>query len=167
MEHELISHPDAPPHGVPAVAVRASLCAGPSELRYRVRGAALFPPPASPLRTDGLWRHSCFELFVMPEQGTGYFEFNFAPSTQWAAYRFSAYRDGMAELPVAPPAIVPHPDGVDVRVDLGSLPAGMWRVALTAVIEEPDGTKSYWALRHPGDRPDFHAPGGFVLSVAA
>jgi hypothetical protein len=34
----------------------------------------------------------------------GYYELNFAPSTQWAAYRFDGYRSGMAaaELLAAP-----------------------------------------------------------------
>ncbi len=30
------------------------------------------------------------------------------------------------------------------------------KLALSAVIEETDGTKSYWALAHPPGKPDFH-----------
>ena len=33
--------------------------------------------------------------FVTASPGDAYYEFNFAPSTQWAAYRFSGYRSGM------------------------------------------------------------------------
>ena len=37
---------------------------------------------------------------------------------------------------------------------------------LTAVIEERDGTKSYWALNHPPDGPpDFHHPACFTLEL--
>ena len=35
----------------------------------------------------------------------------------------------------------------------------------TAVIEEADGTKSYWALAHPSDKPDFHHPDSFALDL--
>jgi hypothetical protein len=39
------------------------------------------------------------------------------------------------------------------------------RLGLAAVIERTDGGHSYWALTHPGDRPDFHDPAGFVLQI--
>jgi hypothetical protein len=35
------------------------------------------------------------------------------------------------------------------------------------VIEESDGTKSYWALAHPAGPPDFHDPTCFALDLAA
>lgn len=44
---------------------------------------------------------------------------------------------------------------------------GPWVAAITAVIEEADGTKSYWALAHPSEKPDFHHPDGFVLDLFA
>jgi len=53
------------------------------------------PPVTAGARTDELWRHTCFEVFVRPLPGEAYYEFNFAPSTQWAAYRFDGYRSGM------------------------------------------------------------------------
>ena len=34
-----------------------------------------------------------------------------------------------------------------------------------AVLEEKDGTKSYWALAHPGGKPDFHDPGCFAAHL--
>jgi len=43
--------------------------------------------------------------------------------------------------------------------------AGRALAAITAVIEEADGTKSYWALAHPAEKPDFHHPDGFVLEL--
>jgi hypothetical protein len=34
------------------------------------------------------------------------------------------------------------------------------------VLEESEGTKSYWALAHPpGDKPDFHAADCFAASL--
>jgi hypothetical protein len=43
----------------------------------------------------------------------------------------------------------------------------MASIALSAVIEEADGTKSYWALRHPPGPPDFHHPDCFALNLGA
>jgi hypothetical protein len=40
------------------------------------------------------------------------------------------------------------------------------RVGLSAVIEANDGTLSYWALKHPAAKPDFHHPDSFVLELA-
>ena len=68
-------------------------------LTYALAGAVpelYVPAKADPVRTDELWKRTCFEAFVLPESGEAYVEFNFAPSTQWAAYRFDGYREGMA-----------------------------------------------------------------------
>jgi hypothetical protein len=40
-----------------------------------------------------------------------------------------------------------------------------WELGLSAVLEEKDGTKTYWALAHPSEKPDFHAPGCFVARL--
>jgi hypothetical protein len=41
-----------------------------------------------------------------------------------------------------------------------------FEVAISAVIEELDGTKSYWALAHPPGQPDFHHPACFAGQLA-
>ena len=56
---------------------------------------------AAGARTDELWRHTCFEAFIAAGDAGPYFEFNFSPSGDWAAYRFSAYRAGMAQARLA------------------------------------------------------------------
>src|SRR3546814_7956803 len=66
-------------------------------LHYFVTGTiadVLLPSPAAPTRSEGLWEHSCFEAFLRPTAGSAYHEFNFAPSTRWAAYAFKRYREG-------------------------------------------------------------------------
>ena len=70
--------------------------AGSLILTYAVTGKIgelAMPPIADPVRTDELWQHTCFEAFLRGSVGAGYFEFNFAPSTQWAAYRFQQLPD--------------------------------------------------------------------------
>ena len=46
-----------------------------------------------------------------------------------------------------------------------SLEAMRGRMGLSMVIEELDGTKSYWALAHPPGAPDFHHPACFAHQV--
>jgi hypothetical protein len=60
------------------------------------RGACAGRRSRPPRRADELWRHTCCELFLAERGRAGYHEFNFAPSTEWAIYRFQAYREGMA-----------------------------------------------------------------------
>jgi hypothetical protein len=43
--------------------------------------------------------------------------------------------------------------------------AVIWRVGLSAVIEETSGRRSYWALAHPSGKPDFHHSDSFTLEV--
>ncbi len=113
MRLQLTPHPDTPSDAVVAIAVEIAR-PDPAilSLRYSLTGAVArlaIPSPAAPQRTDELWRHTCFEAFLRPETlsgpGEAYVEFNFAPSTQWAAYRFTGYREGMAPAPVAAPCI--------------------------------------------------------------
>lgn len=40
-------------------------------------------------------------------------------------------------------------------------------LGLTAVIETRDHRLTYWALRHPTPKPDFHNRQGFALQVPA
>ena len=124
---------------------------------------------------DALWKHTCFEAFVAAPDAPGYHEFNFSPSRDWAIYRFSAYREGMAraEMGGAPEISVRLHDGgleLESAVRLGHLAdlrdARHLRVAMTAVIEDDAGGLSYWGLRHPPGKPDFHHPNGFALEVA-
>jgi hypothetical protein len=124
---------------------------------------------------DALWKHTCFEAFVTAVDAPGYHEFNFSPSHEWAIYRFSGYREGMsrAEIGGAPEVSIRRgDDGLELEsaVRLGRLDdlrdARHLRVAMAAVIEDDRGGLSYWGLRHPTGKPDFHHPNGFALEVA-
>ena len=172
MVHELVRHPDTPSKAVDRIDVAvARPQPGLLALRYTLSGRIAqinFAPPAEPLRTDELWRTTCFEAFVETAAGAGYYEFNLSPSTKWAAYHFSGYREGMALAELAPPAIITGANATHIDVDaLIYLPPSdaPWRLALTAVIEETDGATSYWALAHAPGKPDFHHADGFVLEL--
>lgn len=144
---------------------------------YRMRGALAalcIPPVGAAERTDGLWRHTCFEAFIRNADGAAYAELNFSPSTRWAIYAFERYRDGMRPVPVD------EPPTVSVRQEANALtlravvpavlvrdtvPARRHLLALSAVIEDRSGARSYWALAHPPGPPDFHHAAGFVMNL--
>jgi hypothetical protein len=150
-----------------------------SELRLRFRldgaiGSLRIPEScASPGHADGLWEHTCFEAFLAAAGSPRYWEFNFSPSGEWARYGFRGYRDRMttpalAELP--PPSMEWAVTGGSLELEAGiplarssDLAAAPLRVALAAVVEARDGGRSYWALRHPPGKPDFHHPDGFAI----
>jgi len=170
----LISHPDFPPKRIDGVGVQVSSDPeGAIRLEYRVSGAGALalPPMTTPGRADGLWKTTCFELFCTKPGLTGYYEFNFSPSFEWAAYAFEGYRAGMKNLPADDPGITISPAGGFFFLAAEPSPVELVRDAakfsLTAVIEEKDGTKSYWALRHPPGKPDFHHPDCFALELPA
>jgi hypothetical protein len=139
-------------------------------------GSLRLPTPAPSERHDELWKHSCFEAFVGSAASDAYCELNFSPSSEWAAYAFSSYRAGMKPLKdFRRPAISLRTlNGAwwecRVKLGLGAL-AGLgprpWRLGLSAVLEEKDGTRSYWALRHPPGAPDFHHRDCFALELPA
>ena len=181
----LMAHPDIPSQGVRRIAAYAEP-AGPQTLRFQYVLEAdplliRIPPLAARAgRMDKLWAHTCFEAFVALPDSPRYLELNFSPSGEWAAYRFDSYRHGMAPaLDRAPRLAIRGGEGrlelqAEVHLDRswssvspGSKTArGLrLRMALTTVVEDREGRLSYWALRHPPGRPDFHHPEGFSLAL--
>jgi len=150
---------------------------GALRLQYLLEGEPdqlAIPAMETPVHTDDLWRHTCFEAFVTADSSPEYYEFNFSPSSQWAAYSFARYREEMellecgASMPIEVHRSkerleleVPIPGVALRRISTG----GAIRMALAAVIEEIDGRLSYWALAHPSSSPDFHHPDSFTLHL--
>jgi hypothetical protein len=126
-------------------------------------------------QVDALWRHTCFEAFLMAGDGPGYREYNFSPSGDWAAYAFRDYRQAAD----TEQAIVSDESAPVIRVQQRAqrlaLEAaisfeppplyGSIRLGLSAVVEAADGGLSYWALRHPPGKPDFHHIDAFALQL--
>jgi hypothetical protein len=169
MRLELTRHPDFTCRAVDRIEVELAWPApGTLALRYMVTGAIadiVLAPVSAPERSDELWRTTCFEAFVA-EAGGAYTEFNFAPSTQWAAYHFDGYRVGMQNAWAWPSIkVMKEPRQFELQASL-RLPAHASRLALTAVIEEAGGAQSYWALQHPPGRPDFHHSDSFAYELS-
>jgi hypothetical protein len=128
------------------------------------------PPIVAAARADELWRHTCFEAFVRPWAGPGYYEFNFSPSTQWAAYRFDSYRSGMrVATEIDAPRIEMRSTAESYTLQASLEFVGLsspLHLGLSAVLEETNGGKSYWALAHPPGKPDFHHADCFALELS-
>ena len=169
--HSLGAHPAAPPRIVEDVTVNLAMTGSRTfwlEFGVRPADCLCLPEPTKPVRTDNLWRTTCFELFAKIKDSEHYFEFNFSPSSQWAMYEFDGYRSAMRDAPGRDPEIWisrPEPHFFLAVEALQPLPRKALQLGLSAVIEETDGTKSYWALAHPPGEPDFHHPDCFTLEL--
>ncbi len=146
-------------------------------ITYVIEGAigrVCLPQPSAPRIAERLWQHTCCEAFVKLHDSGRYHEFNFSPSREWAAYAFERYREGAL---LGDAALDPH---VSVRTTVEALTLqGVIRLpllssayadaelalALSVVVEERGGDLSYWALRHPAGKPDFHHPEAFALEL--
>ena len=178
MRHILQPHPDFPCAAVSGIEVYVSrgktgsllvhyyLAGGVDDVTPSLRSASTFR------RADELWQHTCFEAFVKPAGSETYWEFNAAPTWDWQAYGLSGYRTGRHPVEgISKPSIEGRygHDGWELRVHwpLASMvPNDVdWQVGLSAVIEDKDGTISYWALAHAPGKPDFHHADAFVLQL--
>ena len=174
---QLICHPDTPAVMVEKIEVSTErLDNGRLWFRFHLEGqleALELDQPRPPERTDKLWKSTCFEAFLRKRGGSKYLEYNFAPSSQWAAYEFASYRSKGSDLGVdsAPGMFLDASKGHFAMETEITLPTD-WRdgpieLNLTAVVEETDGAKSYWALAHPPGKPDFHHKDCFALQLEA
>lgn len=143
-------------------------------LRFGLAGdisALRIPDTRTSRRGDYLWQHTCFEMFVMAENGAGYREFNFSPSGEWAVYAFSGYRKGGGlEIEITPGILVRRTMNrleLDAEIGRQYLPPGrLLRMGLSAVVEDTDGVLTFWALQHAPGKPDFHHADAFAIQMA-
>jgi hypothetical protein len=111
-------------------------------------------------------------VFISGQGELAYWEFNFSPSGEWARYYFSSYRNASLTKEEEPAPIITtsrRKNRLEVTADIRlpqSLMTQPLRLALSAVIEEQSGVLSYWALKHPPGKPDFHHAEAFALEIA-
>ncbi len=170
MRVSLKQHPSSNSAAIQAVEINLTREPDGFIVRYRIMGAqgdVKRPPPDAPERADNLWQTTCFEAFLATDDG-GYYELNFSPSTEWAVYRFDSYRAGMRpsdDLGAPRIEMQADTDWYELVASFGTRPNAT-RLALSAIIEEKDGAKSYWALAHPEGKPDFHNAESFALDLS-
>jgi hypothetical protein len=125
---------------------------------------------SSPSRADELWKTTCFELFLQPLGKKNYWEVNFSPRGDWNVYSFEDYRAGMGpEFRIATVKLEQlESNEKKTRVVFSADFFGLslrhfeLRIGVTAVLETADGAKTYWAIKHASDKPDFHKPESFT-----
>jgi hypothetical protein len=175
----LLPHPATPMRAVRAIEVDVARPAPSAlRLRYRLDGETArlrIPPRADGVMTSGLWEHTCFEAFAAIEGEPEYREVNLSPSGDWAIHAFHDYRDGamLADEALMPIVTVARSAQrlvlmADVSLTRWPVPyhAAALRLGLAAVVEGDDGGRSYWALAHPAERPDFHCADARRVRVA-
>ncbi len=131
------------------------------------------PPPADvQARMDGLWEETCIELFLAARDRDHYWEFNLAPTGHWNVYRFTSYRKGMWQEHVfksLPFTVEARRNALHFSLDIATdriLPAGQpAKIGIAAVMQKKNGETTYWALSHPGPRPDFHRRDSFIIEI--
>jgi hypothetical protein len=176
----LTCHPATPTDCLRGIAARISRNpAGTLAVSYVLEGdfdRVRVPPPRAPRVAEKLWQHTCCEIFIARKGSPAYHEFNLSPSGEWAAYAFDAYRAprvGAADAAATAPRLAVRGTGEKLELDaeirlehLSERHAGSRLVlGLSAVIEDDRGELSYWALRHPRGKPDFHHAEAFALEL--
>ncbi len=125
-----------------------------------------------PLRKDGLWKGTCFELFLAVQGSPRYWEINASPAGDWNVYRFTGYREGMTEEPALrslPITVAQEPRFLRLTWELD--PRAIVRsdnsldLGISAVTRHRTGDVRYWAIFHPGPKPDFHRRDGFIMTI--
>ncbi len=130
-------------------------------------------------RHDELWKHTCFELFLGLPGESGYVELNVTSDGKWQCYQFDEVRKGMRysemllletrELTLNPKEAsfeftLIHGFTIDASTKL--------KTGISVVIETESAnipTSSdlhYYALIHPGVRPDFHHRDAHIIQLA-
>jgi hypothetical protein len=161
-------HPDSPCAALRGIEAAVSRGAGGElEVAYVLEGEIdrlRIPPRRAARAAERLWQHTCCELFVARDGAPGYREFNFSPSGEWAAYAFARYREG-GPLSVPDPRIAVKRRAGRLELTATIEASSPCRIGLSAVIEEQNGILSYWALKHPPGKPDFHHRDAFALTL--
>lgn len=167
----LVCHPDTAVAWVSGLQAKVRIASGGIlELSYRLDGdlsRARIPSPLVPKRVDGLWCHTCFEVFVGSADRSDYLEYNLAPSGHWQAYAFNDYRQNRRLLSAESPSVKCFGARrrfvlqARIRLPTAAGPGGSC-LGLCAVLEDKNGGLSYWSLRHSLGAPDFHDPATFL-----
>jgi hypothetical protein len=172
-------HPADAEGPVRSIAVRVRRAGAVLGIHFRATGEldrVRVPAQRAPRIAEQLWQHTCCELFLRVQAAEPYHEFNFSPSGEWAAYAFGRYRHGAL---LKDSGLDPHVHssvnadtlelGATIALDRlsGSYADVRLALAIAAVIEARDGSRTHWALAHPSEKPDFHHPGAFALTIDA
>lgn len=174
---KLVAFAPQPPNSPGAYAIYVNLEKSHNEIsaEFQLHGdtpSIRWPKPLTEAKPGHeLWKHTCFELFLAEPNNPEYWEYNFSPSRQWAIYAFKDYRQAAPSPAPHTPTIGP-PQLSDTSFTLQILinlePPLINKpliIGVSAVIETTDDQRHYFALKHCGNKPDFHLRESFILEM--
>jgi hypothetical protein len=166
-----------PAENIPVIEITGTVTrqANRLSIHYSVRGELeniVLPEPSKSSRQDDLWRATCFEFFIAPQDQSQYWEFNLSPSSKWNVYAMDAYRQVNMREEIAFTQLpfefrkTNEELLLDISVNLNPILESetALEVGVTTIIQTTDATESYWALVHPGSHADFHLRESFIMS---
>lgn len=167
--------PFAPPPSPFTISVDYSLQGTKLKVKFSLKGdiASLnLPTPSKdPQRIEGLYHHTCLEVFL--KKGERYLESNFSFSGDWCLFLFDGYRI-KSNFPVQLDTRLFNIDhmsrskeeaslGISLNLEeMGFLNGTPIQIGISAVLEHPKNILSYWALKHTEQKPDFHRAESFI-----
>ena len=149
------------------------------EISFCLKGAVdslkLPHPLENPERREGLFHHTCLEIFI--RRGSDqYLEFNFSFTGEWCVFYFDGYRKKSMNPITLDSTLfelrhISHSASeasLKVTIPLKKIDfigTGEGTLGLSAVLEHPFNILSYWALVHTSTKPDFHLAGSFIAKL--
>ncbi len=139
-----------------------------------IRSLNLPSPAESPKRVDGLYNHTCLEIFL--KHGNQYLEWNFSFSGDWCIFLFEGYRK-KSNLKVNLDSSLFSIQHISHSSSEANLKANLNldkltfmertenKIGFSAILEHPQNNISYWALTHVAQRPDFHQEKSFIVTL--
>jgi len=126
----------------------------------------LFPIEQSLGRQHELWKQTCFEIFLRPKIGIGYFEINLSTTGAWNIYKFESYRNPQPpeEYPLGEVlSIQSEKEKIVARFKIENADLSLIEYSLCAVLVLKNGKITYWSTHHSQHKPDFHHPDNLTL----
>ena len=117
---------------------------------------------------DELWQQTFCEIFIARAAAHEYWEYNFSPAGHWNCYRFKDYRasrqsrtQGLSTEIIA--VIKKNLAKIKIKTNLpASVEVSDLSLNICAIAKTQEDT-IHFALRHHGDKPDFHLRTNFEL----
>lgn len=136
------------------------------DIAYELKGniAEIVIPDikTNPERLNKLWEQTCFEFFIGEKSKNNYYEVNLSPSKDWNVFAFDDYRKGKRdEIAVKQVKITIKKTNktfkLSTSLDFSELiNSKEIMLGISAMIYKKSEKKQYWAIKHSGDKPDFH-----------
>ncbi len=129
-----------------------------------------------PKRHHELWKHTCLECFLKPQNDNIYYEINVNAEGFWNIYQFTNYRENMQEsthikiLDFQRLSKVKSANEINLKFNLifesqftlTNLDFSLNAVIENMLIKDSNQNLDYYAIKHSQSKPDFHHFNNFI-----